>query len=337
MRRLRALIGSLRLRLALLLLASMSGGALLGGFVALQALAGAERAPARSPAAIWHHVPDYAILLVLVSVVLTVAAVRRVTQPLAILAKAAESFAASLDPRPLAYRVPTEFRPVLRAFNLMQQRVSEGVQERLHMLSAINHDLRTPMARLSLRLDHVEEVELRARLQADVVLLKAMVARGMELARGGGVEEPWAEIDLAALLHTIADDAVASGNDVRCEPGCAGTVGARPETLVRCLTNLVDNAVRYGGAARLTCEVRPGETHILVLDRGPGIPDEQLEAAFRPFTRLGNPGRLIDGSGLGLTIARQQARSLGGEITISNRPEGGLAAIVSLPRCPIRA
>lgn len=331
MKRLRSLLDSLRLKLALLLLVSMSGAGLLGGFVTWRAALGAGQIVQKSPAAIWRHLPDYGILLLLISLGLTLVAVRRVTRPLSRLADATAAFAVSLDPRPLAPGGPSEFQPVLDAFNLMQRRVSEGFQERVHMLSAINHDLRTPLARLALRLDQVSDLDLRARLRADVVLLDGMVARGMQLARGGEAQEARAPIDLTALLQTIADEAVEMGNDVSCDLACHGVVQARPETLLRCITNLVDNAVRYGGSARLTCEMSRGVTQIIVLDDGPGVAEEQLEAAFRPFTRLGHPGRQVDGSGLGLTIARQQARSLNGDVRLENRKAGGLAAIITLP------
>lgn len=338
MRRLLALLGSLRLRMALLLLAGMGAAAVLGGWVVWRATAEAALAARASgapgtpsPVLIWRHVPDYAVLLLLVSVGVALLAVRHVSRPLAQLAAAADSFAVSLDPRPIEVAGPTEIRPVLQAFDLMQRRVSEGVRERMHMLSAVNHDLRTPLARLTLRMERIADAELRAKLRADVLLLDRMVAQGMELARGVSLHEPPATIDLPALLQTLADEAQECGADVACDPTCAGTVRAHPELLHRCLTNLVDNAVRYGGGAVLASEVLADGTRITVSDRGPGLPDAQLEAAFEPFTRLGRSGRQVDGSGLGLTIARQQARSLGGDVSLANRSEGGLTATVTLP------
>ena len=338
MTRWRLLLGSLRLRMALLLLAGMGGAALLGGWVTWRAAVeagvvarGLEGGVMPTPAVIWRHLPDYAILLLIVSAALALLAVRHVTRPLVQLAQAAERFAVSLDPRPVETGGWTEIRPVLQAFDLMQRRVSEGVQERMHMLSAVNHDLRTPLARLTLRLERIADSELRDKLRAEVDLLDRMVAKGMEMARGVSVHEPLEVIDLPAMLQTIADEAQETGGAVVFEKGRRGTVRARPELLRRCLSNLVDNAVRYGGGAVLAAETLEDTTRITVSDRGPGIPQEQLESAFAPFTRLGRSGRQVDGSGLGLTIARQQARSLGGEVTLANRKRGGLRATITLP------
>ncbi|MBE7220395.1 MAG: HAMP domain-containing protein [Caulobacteraceae bacterium] len=338
MSRLRGLFGSLRLQMALLLIAGMGFAAVAGGWMVwvganngVVAAGGLRDGGELSPMRLWRHVPDYALLLLIVSIGLALVAVRYVTHPLARLADAARRFATSLSPHPVDLKAPTEFQPVLEAFEQMQRRVSEGVQERMHMLSAVNHDLRTPLSRLALRLDRVDDVDLRARLRADVAILEGMVARGMELARGVQTQEPVATIDLAALLQTVADEANEAAVSVVRDPAADGTVRAQPEVLYRCLTNLVDNAVRYGGGAVLSSEHRPGGVRILVADRGPGLPPEALETAFRPFTRLGQDGRQVDGSGLGLTIARQQARTLGGEVTLANRQGGGLIAAIDLP------
>ncbi|MGI4877074.1 MAG: ATP-binding protein [Janthinobacterium lividum] len=333
--------------MAALLLVGMFGAALLGVGAAQDAAVGqgtrpcaahiggvrrASVAPDCSTAAgsIIHHLPDYMLILLAGGTTLALVAARVVTRPLARLVDAAETFATSLHPSPLPETGPTELRAAIATFNLMQRRVSDGFAERIQMLSAVNHDLRTPLTRLKLRLDQVSDEDLRNRLRADVALIGAMVSGGLELARSDSVPEPWERVDLDALLQTVADNAAETGATVDFREGCGVTIRTRPDTLTRCITNLVDNAVRYAGSAVLTCRAVDGMVEISVADTGPGIAEAQFEEAFRPFTRLGDPSRQVDGSGLGLTIARQQARSIGGEVWLCNRAERGLVARVTL-------
>lgn len=270
------------------------------------------------------------LLIMLVSGLLAVVVAREIAKPLRRLEKAAEDFSLSLDPRPLPEEGPNEVRAALSTFNLMQNRVRAGFRERTQLLAAISHDLQTPLTRMRLRLEQVENAGLREKLLQDHRAMLTLVREGLDLARLTEVQEDWAVIDIDSMLTSLAEDAAELGHKVHFSQGCGGMARVKPNALIRCVGNLVDNAVKYGGDAEIRCQRRDGGILISVRDHGPGIEEAELDEMFEPFTRgvAGQPGGR-SGTGIGLTIARSLAMTFDGAVRLANAPDGGLIATVS--------
>ncbi|WP_260923596.1 sensor histidine kinase [Novosphingobium sp. 9] len=244
-------------------------------------------------------------------------------KPLRQLTRATEAFSVNAEPSPLPEAGPLEVRTAIATFNMMQHRVSEGHRQRTAMLAAISHDLQTPLTRMQLRLDDVEDPVVRARLEADVAMMQAIVREGLMLARSERSEEPWSMVDIDSLLASIVADAVDMGADVDLGKTSGLVLRTRPDALARCVGNLLENAIKYGGFARIDCHTAQSVLEIRVSDEGPGIAPDQIERMFEPFARAEQSrSRLTGGTGLGLAIARAQARLLGGDVSLENR-EGG--------------
>ena len=258
--------------------------------------------------------------------------VRRAMKPLALFASAAERLGVDVNAEPLNERGPGEVRRAARAFNTMQTRLKRFIQDRTQMLAAISHDLRTPITRMKLRAEFVDDDEQRQKMLRDLDEMEAMIAATLAFARDDAANEPTALIDLTALLSDVAADARVAGHDVRSlGPDTLDTM-ARPLALKRAIGNLVDNASKYGKRARITLSTTNEAIEIVVDDDGPGIADADRERVFAPFVRLeASRSRETGGTGLGLTITRNAIRSMGGDIELSNRAEGGLRARVTLP------
>jgi len=265
--------------------------------------------------------------------VVSLLAVRWVTRPLAQLADAADELGRNIHRPPLPETGPVEVARAAHAFNTMQERLSRYLQERTRFLAAMSHDLKTPITRLRLRAELLDDPGLRARFSADLAEMEAMVAATLDFMRGVDAEELPATIDMRALLESLQSDLQESGGMVAVEAeGLMPFVG-RAQALKRCLSNLMQNAIQYGTDARVIAAERPDALEIRVLDRGPGIPEADLERVFEPYFRLETSrNRGTGGTGLGLAIARGIARIHGGDIRLANRPEGGLEAVLMLPR-----
>ncbi len=204
------------------------------------------------------------------------------------------------------------------------------------MLAAITHDLQTPLTRLRLRLEKVEDPALRAKLIEDLGGTQMLVREGLDLARSMDSTEPMQLLDIDSLLDSACADAGDAGQDVACEGRIRVSLAAQPRALRRCLTNLLDNAVKYGRQARVTLSQEQDRVVIRIRDSGAGIPADQLDAVFDPFFRLETSrSRDTGGTGLGLTIARNIAENHGGSLTLANHPEGGLEATIRLPVKPL--
>ncbi len=259
-------------------------------------------------------------------------AFRRVTRPLESLTRAAESLGRSGRTETLEETGASEVRRAARAFNEMQGRIRRLIEDRMQMVAAISHDLRTPITRLKLRAEFVEDPEQREKMLRDLDEMETMIKETLALSREDANPEPRARIDLAQLLA----DSVEGMEHVALEidPALAGAaVEAQPIALKRAVANLVENAVVYGKRARVRLTETPEEFAIVIEDDGPGIPEAELERVFRPFYRLETSrNRDSGGAGLGLAIARSVVRSQGGDIALANRPEGGLRATISLPK-----
>lgn len=274
------------------------------------------------------------LLILLLSVAgLSVLAVHWLTRPLALLANAATELGRDIQRPPLQETDPLEVRQAARAFNTMQTRLIRYIRDRSRVLAAVSHDLKTPITRLRLRSELLEDPKLKEKFQADLDAMEAMVQATLEYMRGSESQEAVVPIDINALLESLQEDASETGGQVELKGNAGTPYLGRPIALKRCLGNLLDNALHYGKQASICLTDHADRLVITIQDSGPGIPETELEQVFAPFYRLeGSRGRHSGGTGLGLGIARNIARAHGGELTLHNRAEGGLEARVELPR-----
>lgn len=274
-------------------------------------------------------------LLFLLSVAIVAMLVARMTmRPLKQLAQAATELGNDIDRPPLPERGALEIRQAAAAFNAMQSRIRHHIKQRAHILAAITHDLQTPLTRLRLRLEKVDDAELRDKLISDLSAMQSMVREGLDLARSMDSAERMQKLDLDSLVDSVCADALDAGQKVSVKGSTRASLMARPTALRRCLTNLIDNAVKYGGYAEVEVTRQDGTASIRIRDGGPGIPEHVMEKVFEPFYRVENSrSRETGGTGLGLTIARNIAEQHGGAIRLSNHPGGGLEVVLTLP-CP---
>ena len=276
-------------------------------------------------------------LMTAVAAGLTVWAVRRLTWPVRVLAAAAEALGRDVNAPPLPETGPDEVATAAVAFNTMARRIRRFVDDRTTLLTAIGHDLRTPITRLKLRAEFLDDDELRGKMLADLEELEAMVAATLAFGRDARTTEQVVSLDLAELLRTILDEAGDAHPQAAEQLGYDGpshcTVRVRSLAMKRALTNLVSNAIAYGGGVRVRLAApSAGTLTIAIEDDGPGIPPEELERVFEPFYRVeGSRNRETGGTGLGLPIARDILRAHGGDVALANRPGGGLVARVTLP------
>jgi signal transduction histidine kinase len=276
-------------------------------------------------------------VLLLATLGVSLLAVRWLTRPLQHLAAAADRLGRDLNMPPLAESGPLEMQHAARAFNTMQRRLNRLVNDRARILAAISHDLKTPLTRLRLRAELLDDAEQQARIRADIDAMEELVNTTLDFMRDAAGDEPLQVTDIDALLGSLQADYEDSGHALDLEGHCRSPLAVRPQALGRCLVNLVDNALKYAGEARLVVADTPDRLEIIVRDAGPGIPDDQLEQVFEPFYRVEDSrSRETGGSGLGLSIARSVVRAHGGDLVLVNRPGGGLDAIVRLPRAQAR-
>ncbi len=278
--------------------------------------------------------PYFLVMLASTAVVLAVSilAVRRAVQPLAMFAEAAERLGRDVDAPPLPGSGPAEVRRAAMAFNEMQQRLRTFVRDRTQMLAAISHDLRTPLTRLRLRAEMIEDDDEQRKTIADLDAMRAMIDAALAFARDEAAVEKTAALDLAVLLQTVCEVAADAGATATYRGPLHATCVGRPLALRRAFNNLLDNALHYGGQARVGLTGGVNRLIVTVDDDGPGIPPEELERVFEPFRRLeASRSRETGGTGLGLTLVRSAIAAHGGTIRLRNRPEGGLRAVVVLP------
>lgn len=273
--------------------------------------------------------PAFLTMLALAIGVLAYVVARIAGAPLKRLSKAAAELGQDLDRAPVDVSGPAEVRGAAEAFNAMQRRLQQHVSERTNMLAAITHDLQTPLTRIRLRLEKVEDEALREKLVADLGAMKALIDEGLELARSAETSEPKVMLDLDSLLESLVEDAVDAGGNAVFEQGCQAVMQLRPLAIGRLFSNLIDNALKHGGSARVGATKIGGDVIVRVRDSGPGLPEDMLEKVFDPFVRVeSSRSRETGGAGLGLTIARTLAEKNGATLKLRNHPEGGLEAIV---------
>ena len=272
------------------------------------------------------------VLLVAV-IALTLVAVRWVTRPLKTLAEAAETLGADINRPPLDEQGPLEVSRAARAFNIMQQRLATFIRDRTRIFTAMSHDLKTPITRLRLRAELLDDAQLRAKFVSDLEEMEAMVSATLDFMRGLESREPAQPLDVMALLESLQEDAREVDGKVEIEGKTLKPYDGHPQALKRCLSNLIGNAVQYGKAATIRVVDSADRLQICIRDQGPGIPENELERVFEPFHRLeASRSRDTGGTGLGLSIARNIARAHGGDIVLRNLPQGGLEAVLTLPR-----
>ena len=287
----------------------------------------------------WHS-PNFLLAFVLMTAaaaILSFWAVRRLTGPVATLAAAAERLGRDVNAPPLPEEGPDEVARAAIAFNTMARRISRFVSDRTFLLTAIGHDLRTPITRLRLRAEFIDDDELRTKFLADLEELDGMVAATLAFGRDTADQEPAVPLDLAALLRTVLDEATDAWPDDAEAFQYSGpphlTFHGRLLMLKRAFANLIGNARKYGGAARVLMSApADGQITVTIEDDGPGVPPDQLERVFDPFYRVeGSRNRETGGTGLGLPIARNIFRAHGGDVVLANRAGGGARAVVTLP------
>ena len=270
------------------------------------------------------------LYLFLLAAMIWVAA--RLARPLRNLTEAADRFHGRGEAPQVEPRGPADLRRAIIAFNAMSARVSAMFDEKDRMLGAIGHDMRTPLASLRIRAESMEPEADRHKVIATIEEMTAMLDDTLALARAGRATEPARPVDLTALADALVEEFRTLGQDVAMEPGERHVAEVRPNLLRRALRNLIENAVKYGGSARVFVRAAGEAIAIEVADYGPGIAEAELGNVQEPFVRLeGSRNRGTGGSGLGLTLARSAAQAHGGSLELGNRPEGGLLARILLP------
>jgi len=273
-----------------------------------------------------------AVLLIAV-VAVSLIAVRWATRPLNELADAADELGGNINRPPLEERGPVEVVRAARAFNTMQARLASYIRDRTRVLAAMSHDLKTPITRLRLRAELLEDPLVRAKFTKDLDEMESMVGATLDFLRGQEVGEPVQPVDVTALLESLQADMAEIGGPVRIEGNARAPFPGRPQAMKRCLANLIENAVKYGKSAVVAIDDNDSRLEIRIRDEGPGLPQSELEKVFEPFYRVeGSRSRDTGGTGLGLTIARSVAEAHGGSLVLSNRAGGGLEARLILLR-----
>ncbi len=256
---------------------------------------------------------------------------RRLSQPITAFADAAERL--GKDPRtpPLNLTGSTEVLAAASAFNMMQERLRRYVEDRTAMVGAIAHDMRTPLTRLKFRIEATPD-DIRAKLAADIDQMDAMISATLGFVRDTSRPAERTKLELSSLVESVVDEAAETGGGATVERAEKVVIEGDPVALKRLVSNLVENALKYGGAARARVYPEDGMAIVEIDDDGPGVPPTELERVFEPFYR-GEPSRNREtgGIGLGLAVVRSLARAHGGDVTLHNRQGGGLRACIRLP------
>jgi signal transduction histidine kinase len=272
------------------------------------------------------------ILLALLVAVAVYVVTRGITRPLSDLARAAEAVGRDLRQPPLVERGSRELRDAARAFNTMQERMQRYVDSRTRVLAAMSHDLKTPLTRLRLRVTTIDDPDMQFRVDRDLDEMENMVHGALTLLRGLNDDEPAEAVDINELLGTLQGEFAEMGTPFEVHGRVRVLYAGKPMALKRCLTNLISNATKFGGGVSVHLQDGAAVT-IAVRDQGPGIPAEYLARVFEPYYRIeSSRNRDTGGTGLGLCIARDIAQAHGGALTLSNLPQRGLQATLTLPR-----
>jgi signal transduction histidine kinase len=274
---------------------------------------------------------NLSLLVVIMAIALFVTA-RTITLPLFQLARAADRVGRDVRQPKLEEKGALEIRNAAHAFNTMQDRLQRYLDSRTRVLAAMSHDLKTPLTRLRLQVETLDNPDAQARIGKQLDEMESMVRGALALFRGLDDDEALAPVDINALLTTLQSEFKQMGGDVTVSGAAQRSFTGKPQALKRCLTNLIENAIKFGGRARL--RVEDGRAVVIdVEDDGPGIPPDELERVFEPFYRVeSSRNRDSGGTGLGLSIARDIAQCHGGSLVLRNLRTRGLEAILTLPR-----
>lgn len=277
-------------------------------------------------------------LMALATVLIVVMVVRRATQGLRQLATAADKLGRGESIEPLPESGPDEVKRTTTAFNVMNERLQRFIESRTRMLAAISHDLRTPITALRIRAELVPDEENRTRMLATLQEMQELAEATLAVIREDATREDSNTVELNALAESVCDDLADMGTEVSFEGSARLPYRCRANGLKRALRNLIENAVKYGQRARVRLEGSASNITFTIDDDGPGIPAKDIDRVFQPFVRLEESrSRATGGFGLGLSIKRSIVRSHGGDLILSNRPEGGLRAIIQLPLSAVEA
>lgn len=277
----------------------------------------------------WISIVSFGITAALVLVSACWFLLTRLTGPLLRVSRAADRLGRGEAVEPLPLIGPGEVRGLTQAFNRMQERLTRFVADRTQLLAALGHDLRSPLTAMRVRAEMVDEEETRESLVASVEEMQEMVEGTLAFARGMANAEASETVDLRNYIEQLRTDMI---DGFALDAPDNAIVRLRPQSMRRALRNIIENAQRYGGGAEVSVRTDPEHVQILVTDKGPGIPEADLQQVFEPFFRLEKSrSRETGGTGLGLSIARTIIRAHGGDVALSNRAEGGLLATVTLP------
>ncbi|KPA99507.1 ATP-binding protein [Pseudomonas asplenii] len=273
------------------------------------------------------------LLRIVVVVIIALLAVRLAIRPLNALAKAAEALGRDIRRPPLPLDGPTEVRRAAQAFNVMQQQLIASIAERTRFLAAISHDLRSPITRLRLRTELLEDNQVKERFRTDLEDMEHMVSSTLDFVSSGEVNEERQNIDINALLRSLQADLEDIGEPIRVEGWAQRPLPGYARSLKRCVQNLLENAVRYGREVVVRIEDESQQLRIVISDRGPGVPEALLEQVVEPFYRVeGSRNAKTGGYGLGLSIAHTIAAAHGGRMILRNREGGGLEVTLAFER-----
>lgn len=278
--------------------------------------------------------PALASMLLTAAVVIAVVwgMVGRISRPLYRLAEKAEHLGRGSAVEPVKASGPDEVRRLTTTFDDMADRITRLLAERATMLAALGHDLRSPITAMRLRLEMVDDEETRERMGNCLDEMQTLVESALALARGAGTAEPVVRVDLGRMLGQLVDELREAGGDANASIADDAIVEARQASLKRAVRNIAENAMRYGGQARITLQRRDGRARIVIEDNGPGIPIYERKRVFEPFVRLeASRSRDTGGSGLGLAISKTVIESNGGSLTAEDGCNGGARFVVELP------
>ena len=298
------------------------------------AMISAKVLPDQRPRSFWGGPWAVTLLFAIVSLsLLGVWAARALTAPLSSFAKAAESFSLNGAAAPLPERGPEEIRSVAKALNRMRERITTLIDDRTRMLAAISHDLRTPITRMRLRSEFIEDEVNRRRMMSDLDQMRSMLESVLSFLRNDRKLEAMTLTDIATTLQLVADQFADVGHKVTYDGPEHAMATVRPDDLSRSVTNLVENSVRFGAMATIRLKASPDTVTIEVEDDGPGISDARKDVMLEPFVR-GDDARNMDeaaGFGLGLSIARTIVLAHGGQFSLLDRQPHGLIVCIQLP------